>query len=309
MKQTILGANGIIATELAKSLPEYTKDIRLVSRSPKKVNQTDELFSADLNSASATEKAVAGSEIVYLTVGIPYKTKLWQKQWPVIMQNVIDACKKHKARLVFFDNVYMYGKVDGWMTEETPYRPVSKKGEVRANIANMLMQEVNAGNLQALIARAADFYGPNTPGSMISAVVFENYAKGKSAMYMLNDKVKHSYTYTPDAGKATALLGNTKTAFGQVWHLPSDHQVLTGENFIKKTAEAFQVKPKYKVIPMGFLKVLALFNPIIKESMEMLYQNKYDYLFDSSKFQKAFNWKPTPYEEGIQTTVASYRKS
>ncbi|MFW5761941.1 MAG: NAD-dependent epimerase/dehydratase family protein [Cyclobacteriaceae bacterium] len=307
MKQTILGANGIIATELAKALIEYTKDIRLVSRNPKKVNDTDEVLPADLMNADATYNAVKGSSIVYLTVGIPYKLKLWHKQWPVIMQNVIEACKKEQAKLVFFDNVYMYGKVDGWMTEATPYRPTSKKGEVRAHIANMLMQEVNAGNLQGLIARAADFYGPNTPASMISAIVFENFAKGKSAMYMLNDKAKHSYTYTPDAGKATALLGNTDSAYGQIWHLPSDHNVLTGEEFIKLTAGEFQIKPKYKVIPGGFLRVLALFNSIVKESLEMLYQNKYDYLFDSSKFQKKFNWQPVSYQEGIKATVASYK--
>ena len=307
MKQTILGANGIIATELAKELINYTNDIRLVSRNPRKVNANDELVSADLTDGQATDKAVKGSDIIYLTVGIPYKTKLWQQQWPVIMDNVIMACKKHKAKLVFFDNVYMYGKVDGWMKEDSPYRPVSKKGKVRAQIAKRLMDEVEAGNLKALIARAADFYGPNTPGSMISAVVFENFAKGKSAMYMLNDKAKHSYTYTPDAGKATALLGNTDSAYGQVWHLPSDHEVLSGEEFIRKTAAEFRVKPKYKVIPMGFLKALALFNPIIKASLEMLYQNKYDYLFDSSKFQKAFNWKPTAYTSGIKNTVASYQ--
>jgi len=308
MKQTILGANGIIGNELAKSLLQYTRNIRLVSRNPKSVNNSDELFAADLLNANETEKAVAGSEVVYLTVGITYKAKIWQKQWPIIMQNVMDACKKHQAKLVFFDNVYMYGKVDGWMTEDTVQKPISKKGKVRAYVADMLMAEVERGNLKALIARSADFYGPNTPASMISAIVFENFAKGKNAMYMLNDKAKHSYTYTPDAGKATALLGNTYSAYGQVWHLPSDHDVLTGKEFIHKTAEAFEVAPKYRVIPLGFLKVMALFNPMIKESLEMLYQNKQDYLFDSTKFQKAFNWKPTLYPEGIEQTVKSYKR-
>lgn len=307
MKQTILGANGIIAKELARELPKYTSDIRLVSRNPQPVNDTDELIKADLTDSKATDRAVEGSDIVYLTAGIPYKAKLWQKQWPIIMQNVMSACKKHAAKLVFFDNVYMYGNVDGWMKEDTPNRPVSKKGKVRAQIADMLMDEVKAGNLQALIARSADFYGPETPNSMISAVVFENFARGKRAMYMVNDQVKHSYTYTPDAGKATALLGNTAAAYGEIWHLPTDHNVMSGKEFVEKTASEFQVPAKYKVIPSGFLKVLALFNPIVRESLEMLYQNKYQYLFDSSKFQKAFDWQPTTYAEGIKATVASYR--
>ena len=109
--QTILGANGIIAVELAKELYQnYTTNIRLVSRNPQKVNDTDELVSADLLNADATDRAVAGSEIVYLTAGLPYNARIWQEQWQVVMQNVINACKKHGAKLVFFDNVYMYGR-------------------------------------------------------------------------------------------------------------------------------------------------------------------------------------------------------
>ena len=109
----------------------YTKDIRLVSRNPKQVNPTDQLFKADLLNRDQVMEAVKGSEVVYLTVGIQYSAKIWAEQWPVIMRNVVDACIAHKAKLVFFDNVYSYGKVDGIMTEETPYNPCSKKGTVR----------------------------------------------------------------------------------------------------------------------------------------------------------------------------------
>ena len=111
--QTILGSSGIIGTELAKSLLQYTDKIRLVSRKPKLVNTTDQLVIADLTNAQQVLSAVEGSEVVYLTIGLQYKTSIWQKQWPLIMQNVIDACKTHKSKLVFFDNVYSYGLVNG----------------------------------------------------------------------------------------------------------------------------------------------------------------------------------------------------
>jgi putative NADH-flavin reductase len=106
--QTILGAGGIIANELAKELHKnFTKELRLVGRNPKKVNDSDELFKADLLNAQQTADAVEGSEIVYFTAGLPYNSKIWHDQWPIVMQNVIDACELHKAKLVFFDNVYM----------------------------------------------------------------------------------------------------------------------------------------------------------------------------------------------------------
>jgi nucleoside-diphosphate-sugar epimerase len=305
--QTILGAGGIIGTELAKSLPNYTDRIRLVSRNPKKVNLTDDLVSADLLDAVQTLHAVQGSEVVYLTVGLPYNIKTWQSQWPIVVQNVIDACKKQNARLVFFDNVYAYGRVNGWMTENTALNPSSKKGEVRKKIADMLREEVAGGKLKAIIARAADFYGPNTPLSVVNIMVFGNFKKGKKALWLINDKVKHSLTYTPDAGKATAMLGNTESAYNQVWHLPTDRNVLTGKEFIERVAAEFKLSPRYRVLPRWMVQMAGFFNGNVRESVEMLYQNDSDYLFDCSKFDKAFDFKATSYSQGIQETVKSMK--
>ena len=304
MMQTILGSSGVIGKELAKSLTQYTNNIRLVSRNPNKVNQTDELFTADLINAEQTLKAVEGSEIAYLTVGIQYKASIWQQQWPAIMKNVIDACKVHNTKLVFFDNVYAYGKVNGWMTEETPYKPVSKKGEVRKQIAEMLMNEVEKGNIKAQIVRAADFYGPDTPLSMVTVTVFENYKKGGKAQLFLSDKFLHSYTYTPDAGKATAILGNTESSYNQIWHLPTNKNVMTGKQFVEAVAEAFTVEPKYMLLNNFMISLAGLFIPEVRESKEMMYQLNSDYLFDSTKFEKAFNFEPADYRTGIKETAA-----
>ncbi len=305
--QTVLGSTGIIGTEIAKSLLQYTDKIRLVSRKPKLVNPADQLVIADLTNAQQVLSAVDGSEVVYLTAGLQYKISVWQKQWPLIMQNVIDACKIHKSKLVFFDNVYMYGLVNGWMKEDTRINPISKKGEVRAQVAQMLMSEVERGNIDAIIARAADFYGPHTQSSFVNVTVFENLKKGKKAQWFLDVNKKHSFTYTPDAGKATALLGNTNSAYNQIWHLPTDKNVLTGKEFIELAAKEFGLKPDYTVLKMWMLQTIGYFVPIIKESIEMLYQNEYDYLFNSSKFEKAFNFKPTSYQDGIAATAKSMK--
>ena len=154
---TILGAGGTIANELVKELTGNHEPFRLVGRNPKPAGSASELKRADLTDAASVKEAIAGSEIVYLLAGLTYNIKIWQEQWPRIMTNVIEGCKAAKAKLIFFDNVYSYGLVKGPMTEATPYQPCSKKGEVRAAIANQLLQETKAGNLQAMIARCADF--------------------------------------------------------------------------------------------------------------------------------------------------------
>ncbi len=299
--QTILGANGTIGSLLAKDLRSYTDRIRLVSRNPKKVNDTDELFPADLGIPENVDKAVAGSDVVYLVVGFDYKTEVWQEKWPKLMRATIDACIKHNARLVFFDNVYMYD-IDAipHMTEESKINPPSRKGEVRRNIAQMLMDEVKAGKIMALIARSADFYGPNNEKSFINEMVIKNLRKGKSADWLLDTEKKHSFTFTPDASRATAILGNTDHAYNQVWHLPTDSNSLTGRELVGLFAQELNAKPRVRPMPMWLLKILGLFIPIMKEIQEMSYQYDRDYFFDSSKFDRKFNFKTTTYGEGVK---------
>jgi nucleoside-diphosphate-sugar epimerase len=302
--QTILGANGTIGSLLARELRNYTDKIRLVSRNPKKVNDTDELFPADLTQSSLVDKAVAGSDVVYLVVGFDYKLDVWQDNWPKLMRATIDACIRHNARFVFFDNVYMYD-IDAipHMSEDSPVNPPSKKGIVRKEISQMIMDEVKSGRLMALIARSADFYGPGNEKSFVTETVYKNFQKGKAANWFVNADKKHSFTFTPDAAKATALLGNTNDAYNQVWHLPTDKNTLTGREFVKLYADEMKVKNKVSVLPLFMIKVLGLFIPIMKEMPEMMYQYDRDYFFDSSKFEKRFNFKPTTYLEGVKASV------
>jgi len=302
--QTILGANGTIGSVLAKELINYTDKIRLVSRNPRKVNVSDELFPADLSQPSSVDKAVEGSDVVYLVVGFDYKIDVWQDKWPKLMRATIEACKKYNARLVFFDNVYMYDiNAIPHMSEDSPINPPSKKGRVRKEIAQMILDEVKSGKLMALIARSADFYGPGNEKSFITETVIKNFKKGKAANWFVNTDKKHSFTFTPDAAKATALLGNTNDAFNQVWHLPTDKNTLTGREFVELFAKEMKVKNKVSVLPLFMIKVLGLFIPIMKEMPEMMYQYDRDYFFDSSKFDKRFNFKTTTYQEGVKASI------
>jgi nucleoside-diphosphate-sugar epimerase len=304
--QTILGANGTIARELAQSLKAYTNDIKLVSRHPQKVNDTDQVQSADLLDKEQVIAACAGSEVVYLTAGLKYDYKVWAAQWPVIIENVIEGCRKAGARLVFFSNVYALGEVNGWMTEQSPIKPTSKKGKVRAQIEKRLLEEMQAGSIPVIIARAPDFYGPDSSKSVAQMMVFDNLSKGKKPQWLVNAKTKHSLIYTPDAGKATAILGNTPSAFNRVWNLPTAKAPLTGEEFIAKAAKAFDRPASFMVLPTWMLVMAGWFIPDIKGVIEMLYQQRIDYLFDSSDFEKTFSFTPTTYEEGIRQIRKTY---
>ncbi|HKK09845.1 MAG TPA: NAD-dependent epimerase/dehydratase family protein [Bacteroidales bacterium] len=302
--QTIIGAGGSAGVEVAKALPKYADKIRLVSRNPEKVNETDEVMKADVLDAGKLSEAIKGSDVVYSMVGFPYSYKVWKKNWPVYTRNLIDACLEHDAKLVFFDNIYMYDKdhLNG-MDEETPINPPSKKGEVRAEIVDMLMKAKDQQGLKMLIARSADFYSPAGNTSILNETVIKPLSQNKKANLMGPGQYKHSYTYTPDAGKATALLGNTEDAYGEIWHLPTAGDQPTGEEWVKLVAEELGVKPKFQVLTPFMLKMVGLFVPPMREMPEMMYQYNRDYVFNSAKFEKRFDFQPTPYKEGIREVV------
>jgi len=305
---TILGAGGAIGSVLLTELTNRGEHVRCVSRTAHNVSRSSESVPADLTNRQQIIDAVTGSSVVYLVAGIKYNLKEWQSTWPVIMQNTIEACKRANAKLVFFDNVYSYGKVDGAMTEDTPYNPCSKKGEVRARIATMLLDEMKAGNLTAMITRSADFYGPNIKTGIANILVFDNIAKNAKANVLINDSLPHSYTFTPDAAKAVAQLAMTDSGWNQTWHLPTALPAPTGKQFVEMVAKIFDVPPRDRVLSLWMMGILGIFDSTLREFPEMLYQNTSPYVFDSTKFTSSFNTQPTPYEEGIRIVAATYKK-
>jgi len=303
---TILGAGGVIGNELVKLLAMRKEPFRVVGRHPAATPGAAEVVAADLTDMDQTVRAVGGSRLVYFVAGLPYDHKVWTEQWPRVMTNTIEACKRAGARLVFFDNVYMYGRVAGAMTEDAPFKPCSRKGEVRAKIATTLVNEMKAGGLTAMIARAADFYGPGAKTGVANVMVFEPLSKKQGAMCLVNDALPHSYTYTPDAAEALLTLAASEAAWNQTWHLPTTPDPPTGKEFIKLVAGAMGAPLKYRVLSKPMVRVVGWFKPLVGEVYEMLYQNDSPYLFDSSKYTRTFGFAGTPYAEGVRATAASY---
>jgi nucleoside-diphosphate-sugar epimerase len=304
---TILGAGGDIGSKLVKLLAARNQPVRLVGRNPPPTPGAAETVAADITDRDQTIRAVAGSSVVHLLVGLKYDHNIWREMWPRIMSNAIEACKRAGAKIVFFDNVYMYGKVTGPMTEETPFNPCSKKGEIRAKIAATLIDGWKSGALTGMIARAADFYGPDTHNGMANILAFEPFSRKKRASWLVNDAVPHSYTYTPDAAQSLVQLAERATAWNQTWHVPTTPNPPTGKEFVTLAAKAFGVAPKYRVLSRPMIRLAGWFNPPIAESYEMLYQNDSPYLFDSGKFAREFGFAGTPYADGIRITAGSFQ--
>jgi len=303
--QTILGANGQIANELAKELKKnYTADIKLVSRNPRRIHESDTVFSANLLDQQQTSDAVNGSEIVYLTVGVPMDTKIMQQQFPVFMRNTINACIEHGAKLVFFDNTYMYPQNNIPLTEETKFDPVGPKGRLRGEVANILLDSIRAGEIQAVVCRAPEFYGPDKTRGITTSLVFKNIKKRRKPKILLRDDTLRTLIWTPDASKATALIGNTPEAYNQTWHLPCDDNRLTFQQIIEHASSVCGRELHYNVLNRFSLKVASLFKKNVREMVELLPRYEQDNIFLSNKFKKRFpHFEISTYKQGIETIL------
>ncbi len=309
MLHVILGSGGSVGIPLAKELISSGENVRLVSRSGHQMAGAETRI-ADLTDRRATVESVKGAGIIYLLAGLPYDSRVWAEKWPVVMENTIAAAQESGARLIFFDNVYMYGRVDGPMKESTPYNPCSKKGEVRAKIATMLQEEMGRNGFNAAIARAADLYGPYaTDTSMPFILIFDRLIRGKTPQWLGNPVSKHTFTNTLDCAKALKLIGENEASFNRVWHLPTTAPAPAVSGFIELAAAELDRPAAYTVMKRWMLKMAGMMNRTIYELDEMLYQFQYDYHFDSSDFNTYFSYQPRSYKEGISETLRNLREN
>lgn len=300
----ILGANGNIGIAISEALFSKGIPVRQVSRNPKKVNESDELMQADLLNAQQVHQAVKGAEIVYLCAGITYSAKIWERDWPIIMKNTLEACIAQQCSLVFFDNMYALDpeKV-GHLTEKTPMNPQSRKGKVRKQILEMLWLAVEQKQLWAMVVRAADFYGPQAKNSFLNELVIERVKAGKNPQWTYSGDKKHSFTYIPDAGKATAFLSLQESAWNQTWNLPTDSSYPSAQEITQMLNEKLGKNTKLMVMPGLLVWLLGWFIPPLREVRELKYQTAMDYCLDSSKLEKEFGIKPTPFAEGLASCL------
>ncbi|XSS66298.1 SDR family oxidoreductase [Pseudomonas sp. B11] len=299
--QTILGASGQIAVELARELSRsHTDDLRLVSRNPSKVNPTDTLLPADLLDAEQAAKAIKGSSIVYFTAGLPPDTQLWERQFPLMLQNALQASRAANARFVYFDNTYMYPQNDRVLTEDAAFEPVGRKGKVRAAMASMVLQEMARGEIPVVIGRAPEFYGPGKTQSITNSLVIDNLKAGKKPRVPVRDDTLRTLIWTPDASRALAGLGNAPDTYGQTWHLPCDDNRLTYRQFVALASELSGRDPSYKVLGKWMLTAAGLVNSQVRELRELLPRYEHDNLFDSTKFKQRFpEFQVTSYRQGL----------
>ncbi len=298
---TVLGANGAIGKTVIKELEIRQLKIRKVSTKPT-------WFQANLLSKEDAEKAIDGSSYVYLCIGLPYNATVWETQWLQIMQNVIDACEKAQAKLIFLDNIYMYASpLPIPFDESTSQSPVSRKGKARKQTTDLMIKAIRDNKIKGLIGRSADFYGEGAVNSPFYTSFLERMLQGKRPQTLVSAEIEHTYANVLDNGRALVELALRDDCYGEVWHLPVGEPITTNGMLVlfnKKLGSNFKIS----VMPTLLKKILSLFIPILKETKEMEYQFEQKYVLSDYKFRNRFpNFKVSSYQDGVNRMVEWFK--
>lgn len=302
----VLGASGVIGQSVIEELNLRNLRVRAVTRT--KPIDGVETVTADLLDMNQTLIALKEADYVYMCVGLPYITKIWEEQWPIIVANIIEGCHLVKAKLIFLDNIYMYGptplKVP--FDESHSREPVSRKGSVRKQMLEMVLKADKENRIDAVVGRSADFYGPGVVNSPLYISFIERMVRGKRPQSLGKTNIQHTYAFSKDNGKALVELGLDPTCYGEEWHLPVSRPVTIDEITVEVN-RMLGTEFKTSVIPRFMIKLMSQISPTIDAVEEMLYQADDVYIMSDQKFKNHFpDFETTLFEDGIREMVASF---
>ena len=300
----VLGT-GPLGLAVGRNLAEQGKPVRVVNRNGRaELPEGVEILAADVAESAEAKRACDGAAVVYHCANPPYAR--WPELHPPLMEAIIEGAASAGARLVFGDNLYAYGPVDGPITEDLAYRARGPNGRTRAAIAEALMAAHRADRVRAAIGRGSDFFGPHAHESTVGDRVFSRALAGKPAQVLGDPDVPHTVTYIEDFARALVTLGEREEALGDVWHVPNDETVTT-RRFVELVFAVVDRPPRLRAAPRWGLALAGMFNPTVRAVREQLYQSERPWVVDSSKFERTFGWRATPLPDAIRATVSWFR--
>ncbi|MGL1893683.1 MAG: NAD-dependent epimerase/dehydratase family protein [Spirochaetaceae bacterium] len=300
MSKNIIIGTGPLGLAVMDELIKQGQNVTLVNRSGKvneKLPKSVNLIKADVTNSSDVRQICKDVTVVYICAQPLYTN--WVEGFPPIISGIINGLTGSDIRVVFADNLYMYGSTNGEpIKEDLPHLAISKKGKLRSQIANKLLES----DLDVKLLRGSDFFGPRVRNSGFGDVVFKAVTEKKPVNLFGKPNLLHSITYIRDFAKGLVLLGESFKVKESVFHLPNI-QNTTPNQFVDLIGA--ELNRKLKVMAAGKLMVsiLGLFIPMVKEVKEIMYQWNEPFIVDHSLFIKNFNFSPTPYKNSIKETL------
>ena len=297
----VIFGTGPLGKWTARELVKQGRQVRMVNRSGKaeRLPSEVEIVAGDAYDVAKNIALTKNATTVYQCAQPHYYE--WAEKFPALQKAILDAAVANNAKLVVGDNLYMYGHFSGTLDEDAPIAPNTKKGEVRARMAQAVLDAHAAGRVRATIGRASDFFGPDDFALTSYAIL--PALQGKSVNLLGRTDLPHTFTYIADFGRLLATLGRRDEVLGQVWFAPSNPP-LTQAEFVE-LIEAELGKPVKRMVGGALMMLfLGLFNKEMAETVEMMYLWTDAYVVETRKAEQAFGLKATPIKAAIAETLA-----
>jgi len=303
----VIFGTGPVGCWTARTLRDLNIPVRAINRSglrPDLMPAGVEMVAADVSDAAQAKAAAQGAAVVYQALNPPYHK--WHQIFPALQAAALGAAASAGARYVSIENLYVYDSSKP-MTEESRIAPRSKKGELRARMAEDVMAAHARGDLRVTALRSSDYYGPGVLVSALGERVFGSILKGKKAQLLGSAAMQHSFAYIEDVGRAAATLGTREDALGKVWITPHAPARTQGD-MVGEACRVFGIKPELTVVSPAMMRLAGLFIPGARESVEMMYEFTEPFEVDSRRMQRVFALEPTPIDVAIRATVEWYAR-
>jgi nucleoside-diphosphate-sugar epimerase len=306
--EIVIFGYGAVGRATADRLARQGRSLRIVQRhKPAALPRGASFTACDILDAGSVAAAVGEARQVVMAVGFPYEGAVWRASWPRAMANLLAACRATGARLVFVDNLYMYGPQREPLREDMPLADVGIKPAVRAGVTRQWMAAHQAGEVRVTALRAPDFYGPEVALSHLGDVGLRALARGKRATLVAPPDTPHDFAYVPDIARGVeSLLDAPDDAYGQAWHIPCA-PTRTAREILAIGARALGVTLRISAVPLALWSPLGLVIPFMREMSEMRFQWDRPYTVDARKFCERFWSDPTPFERGASEAALSWK--
>jgi nucleoside-diphosphate-sugar epimerase len=311
-KAAIFGAAGAIGPGVAAELDRRGIPFRVVGRTRAKLEKAfgtlkqAEIFDADLGDLRSASAAARGVDTIIYAVGLPYPA---HHLHPALMRTTVEAAVAMQVRrLVLVSSVYAYGVPRTSRVAEThPRLPDTRKGKFRKEQEDIALEAQKKGQLDSLVVRLPDFYGPGADNSLANPI-FQAALSGKTANWIGPVNPLHEFVFVPDTGPVIVDLASCAECYGEAWNYGGPAEINTMD-FITRIYRAVGRSPKYRTVGGGLLKIMGWFSPLYNELPEMLYLQETPVILDDGKLRAKFpDVRKTPYDKGIELTLDWMRK-
>lgn len=304
-KLVVLGINGHVGNAVARAFAAKGWQVTGFGRSNRYPIPGVNFIKGDAEDVGAMRAAIGDAEVVFNGLNLPYHE--WDKgRKEAQTARVIEAMGTSGKTLLFPGNIYNYAPTLCHVTPDQPQVPPTPRGAIRQRVEAMYREAAERGDMQVIILRAGDFFGPGSTGDWIDLIMLREATKGKVAT-MGERGVGHSWAYLPDLAGAFEKLAWHRGELGRFDTFHFAGHFVTPEEMGAAIAAAAPVPVKVSAFPRFTIGLMGLVSPMMREIAKMGYLWEHPMQLEDRRLDAILGpGFGTPFADAVAATVTPY---